>query len=469
MSFLHGVEVIELDGGARPIQGLSSSIIGLVGTAHQGPVNKPVLVSGSRQKALDMFGTADGVSTLPDALDGIFDQTGAVVVAINVAPSDYLLDVEAEEVTLVEGKGQLEKLVALKAAGKGYLPVGLSVKIKDGDAVASTDYLFDQKSQTLTIKKEVLDRDEIDKAAVLSVSYQLPQKDKVTSGHINQGIAKLLAAENEVHVAPRILVAPGYSHKQAVANELVQVAERLRAVAIAECPTPEEGEADPDPDAKAKTYRGKFGSSRLYLIDPSVNVYDAATDSVQTQPASARVAGVIAKSDAERGFWYSPSNRPINGILSTARAIDFALGDRASTANLLNEKDIATVIRQDGYRLWGNRSCSADPKWQFISVRRTADLINDALQRAHMWAIDRNITKTYIEDVSEGVNNYLRHLKSIGAIINGKCWADPALNTPDLIAQGKVTFDFDFVPPYPAEHITFRSALNNSYLEEVFA
>ncbi|SMG62548.1 [weak similarity to] major tail sheath protein, partial [methanotrophic bacterial endosymbiont of Bathymodiolus sp.] len=41
-------------------------------------------------------------------------------------------------------------------------------------------------------------------------------------------------------------------------------------------------------------------------------------------PASTRIAGLIAKSDNERGFWWSPSNREINGITGTARSIDFS-------------------------------------------------------------------------------------------------------------------------------------------------
>ena len=94
-------------------------------------------------------------------------------------------------------------------------------------------------------------------------------------------------------------------------------------------------------------------------------------------------------------------------------------------------------------------------------------MINESLLRTHMWAVDRNITKTYIEDVLEGVNAYLRHLRTVGAIINGQAWADPELNTPDQIAQGKVYIDFDFTPPYPAEHITFRSHLVNDYLVEI--
>ena len=156
------------------------------------------------------------------------------------------------------------------------------------------------------------------------------------------------------------------------------------------------------------------------------------------------------------------------GIIGTARAVDFTLGDVNARANYLNENEVATIIQKDGYRLWGNRTCSADPKWAFLSVVRTADMINDSLQRAHMWAVDRNITKTYIEDVTEGVNNYLRHLVKIGAILGGKAWADPELNSIDQIQLGNVYFDFDFTPPYPAEHITFRSHMVGDYIEEIF-
>ncbi|WP_425281499.1 phage tail sheath family protein [Pseudoalteromonas xiamenensis] len=157
----------------------------------------------------------------------------------------------------------------------------------------------------------------------------------------------------------------------------------------------------------------------------------------------------------------------MNGIVATERAIDFQLGDVNARANLLNEKEVATIIRQNGFKLWGNRTCSDDPKWAFLSVVRTADMINDSLLRAHMWAVDRNITKTYIEDVTQSVQSYLDSLKAQGAILGGQIWADADLNTPASIQAGKVYFSFDFTPPTPAEHITFKSILTNNYLEEI--
>lgn len=270
-----------------------------------------------------------------------------------------------------------------------------------------------------------------------------------------QGIEAFLSSESIVHVAPRILIAPQFTHQlpeidgvNPVVSALISIAEKLRAIIVADGPNTN--------DEEAIKWRKSVGSSRVYVVDPWVKVFAG-----EEKPASPFVAGLIAKIDSEQGFWHSPSNKEINGIVGTSRPIDFTLGDRSSRANHLNENEVTTIIHQNGYRLWGNRTCSNDSKWAFLSVRRTADLINDSLLRTHLWAVDRNITKTYIDDVIEGVNSYLANLKAQGAIISGKCYATSELNTPANIASGKVFFDFEFTPPYPAEQIIFRSHLVN--------
>ena len=262
--FLHGVEVIEIDSGPRPIRTVRSSVIGIIGTApaadeEKFPYNMPVLIAGSRAEAAAL----GGLGTLPAAVDDIFDQTGAMLVVIRVP------DGGAEEVPFVDPE-------LLEFAP--FIP-------------------------------------------------NLPQiiggVDAETGQYL--GVQAFLAAESEVHVTPRILIAPEYSHHPAVANELLSVAERLRAVVIADGPNMT--------DADAIDYRDMFGSPRLYLVDPWVKIWDAASNVEVVRPASARVAGLIAKSDAERGFWWSPSNREIRGVLGTARSVDFALGDVNARAN----------------------------------------------------------------------------------------------------------------------------------------
>lgn len=394
-TYLHGVEVIDIDDGVRPIRTLSSSVIGLVGTAPDAdaqrfPINTPVLVTSLTQAA-----ALGKTGTLMAAIDDIYDQASAVIVLVRVEASS-----------------------------------------DDMQSFANVIGGVDE-----------------------------------TTGHY-QGLQALRSAKSLLGVQPRILIAPGFTHQRPadpdddqrqlanpVVAELIGIAQRLRAVIIADAPNTH--------DADAIAYRQDWGSQRVYVIDPFVKVLSGTQ--IVSRPASARVAGLIAKTDQDKGFWFSPSNQNINGILGTHRAVDFALGDATSRANLLNASEVATIIYEDGYRLWGNRTCSSDPKWAFLSVVRTADMINDSLLRAHLWAVDRNITKTYVEEVIEGVNAYLRQLKAQGAILGGRCWADPELNSPMAIADGKVYFDFDFTPPFPAEHITFRSHLVNNYMVEILA
>ena len=281
-----------------------------------------------------------------------------------------------------------------------------------------------------------------------------------------KGVHAFLSSGSYVHVIPRILIAPYFTHRRgeenansdsgnAVIAALLPIAERLRAIVIAEG-----GPGTSDKEAiDAST---DFTDSRLFRVDPWVINYKQ-----ETVPPSPYVAGLIAKSDVERGFWWSPSNREIKGIIGISRPIDFALGDTECRANYLNANNIATIIRHNGLRLWGNRTCSSDPKWAYLSVRRTADMINEAILKSHLWAVDRNITRTYLEEVTESVNSYLAHLKAKGAILGGRCYADPDLNSPAQIAQGVVYFDFDFTAPYPAERIVFKSHLIDGYIKEI--
>lgn len=72
----HGVRVLEIDGGTRPIRTVSTAVVGLVATAADAdatvfPLDTPVLVTNVQQAA----GQAGTDGTLARALDAIAAQT----------------------------------------------------------------------------------------------------------------------------------------------------------------------------------------------------------------------------------------------------------------------------------------------------------------------------------------------------------------------------------------------------------
>ncbi|WP_265031315.1 MULTISPECIES: phage tail sheath subtilisin-like domain-containing protein [unclassified Wolbachia] len=383
--FLHGVNVIEITSGARAVRTAKSSVIGVIGTA-------------------------------PDADEQKFLLNSPVLIA-----------------------GSLKE--AAKLGKRGTLP-------------SAVNGIFSQVGATVVVIRveEGEDSDEKLKEEE-TLSNVIGGVDEETGEY--QGIQAFLSSESIVHVAPRILIAPQFTHQlpgdagNPVVSALIPIAEKLRAIIVADGPNTN--------DEEAIKWRKSVGSSRVYVVDPWVKVFEG-----EEKPSSPFVAGLIAKVDSEQGFWQSPSNKEINGIVGTSRAIDFTLGDTSCRANHLNENEVTTIIHQNGYRLWGNRTCSNDPKWAFLPVRRTADLINDSLLRAHLWAVDRNITKNYKDNVVESVNAYLARLKAQGAIISGKCTEDSELNTSENAASGKVYFNVEFDTSYPAEHIAFKSLLVSS-------
>lgn len=482
--FLHGVEVIEIDDGPRPIQTVKSAVIGLIGTAPLSAaavaasltVGSAVLNDGLVFTASTAGAEGNAISVL--AVDpgevsqalGVTVDVSKITVSLETDAGGVLISTAAEVQAAIEAA---TALVAVSVLGDGTGDVAPFTRtfLEDGEnepfplgvpvAVAGSRKAADNLGDTGTLPAAIDDIFDQTGALVIVVRVAEGVDSAATQANVITGMQGWLDSQTETGYQPRILIAPEFSQFDGVAAEMEAKASRLRAIAYLDC-------------AKTATYtdamkRARGFSDRVEMLWPWVRVFDTDLAKEVDRPYSGRAAGLRARIDAEKGFWWSKSNNEVYGIVGTSQPVDWALGDANTTANMLNENKVSTIIREGGFRHWGNRTCSVDPKWVFEQTRRTADIINDSVQRAHLWAVDRNITKTYVEDVTEGVNAYLRELKALGAILGGECWADPELNTPATVQKGIVYFDFDFCPPYPAEHIVFRSRLNNDYIEEVFS
>lgn len=491
--FFHGARVTDDPNGAQPIQTIDASVIGLLCTAPDsedaatatlslgkaasnnllnftanlaGVAGNKISVAvrnpAKAMAALDVSvsGTAIMVSLATDETGSVIS-TGAQVLAALVANEDAaaLVAVDDDEgsgagvVTpaplqyLSGGKDEAFPLnTPVLVAGDLRLAARLG---KSGTGPSALADIFDQSGATVCVVR--VEPGATDQATLANL---IGAVDAATGAYT--GAQAFLSAESITGKRPMILIAPGFASQKALVGELVVIAEKLRAHVIADGPDTN--------DAAAIAYTQNFGSRRVFVVDPGVKKINTYGEE-EIRPASATVAGLIAWTDANRGFHWSPSNQEIKAITGTTRSVDYIEADPNSRANVLNSENVATIIRNSGFRLWGNRTLSADPRFVFLSVSRVDDVIALSIQRlVNLWAVDRPITRVFFKDTADEITAYLTNLANEGVIAGGRCYPDPELNTPQNIALGKVYFDYDWSPSYPAEDIEIKSRIVEIYL-----
>jgi phage tail sheath protein FI len=139
----HGVRVIEIDGGTRPIRTVSTAVIGAVCVADDAdetyfPLNRPVLVTDILQ-ALGKAGNGRADTTLAQTLDAISDQCKPVSVIVRVPKGQTDAETKSAIIGGVDANGLKTGLNALLAAETqvGVKPRILGVPGLDDKDVAS--------------------------------------------------------------------------------------------------------------------------------------------------------------------------------------------------------------------------------------------------------------------------------------------------------------------------------------------
>lgn len=261
------------------------------------------------------------------------------------------------------------------------------------------------------------------------------------------GMQCLLDAQAQLGIRPRILGCPGLD-TQEVTAEMVIIAKRLRGMVYAR--------AIGDEIADALTYREEFSARELMLLWPNFTKPFAGD-------AVARAMGLRARIDEEQGWHKTLSNVAVDGVTGIDKSVYFDLQDATTPAGVLNDGQVTTIIRQNGYRFWGNRTCSDVPEFAFESAVRTSQVLQDTIAEGLMWAVDKPMTRGLVKDIIETINAEFRSLKAQGRIIDGNAWFDSALNSQTDLASGKLTIDYDFTPAAPAENIILNQRITDRY------
>ena len=153
----------------------------------------------------------------------------------------------------------------------------------------------------------------------------------------------------------------------------------------------------------------------------------------------------------------------MNGVTGISASVFWDLQESGTDADLLNESGVTTLIRRDGFRFWGNRTCSDDPLFLFENYTRTAQVLADSMAEAHMWAVDKPITATLIRDIVDGINAKFRELKTNGYIVDATCWFSEESNDAETLKAGKLYIDYDYTPVPPLENLTLRQRITDKY------
>lgn len=461
--FHHGARVLLKDRVYRPIDTTDTSTIGLIYTAPDAdpvkfPLNQPVLFLADRYQAADLGSAGTG----RDAIDGIYDHIGVPIVGVRVAHAQTI------ESQLSNVIGDYALRSGVHAFYKARNTVFKTPKILIAPGFTSqrtiggiTQIVVGSGGSGYTEAKT--------RIVINGMGYGGGAKAKpIIQAGVITGVQILNTGlgydENVVEVtiegdginATIVNVHTGIAANPVVA-ELGGIANRLRSTIIADCPN---GTAE-----QSVAYRRDWATERILCVDNHPLVYK--DGAVTSEPASARVAGLLAKVDNEEGFWVSPSNHVIQGIVGTSKPIDDS--GVGGESDYLNENDVATIVhRGAGFKLWGNHGSSTDPLWRMFAVGRTRDAIFDSIEKAvDEFAPGKPLNLNFFEGVADSVNEKLRYWQSIGALIGGKVWVDPALNPPGQLVLGKPKFSMDFEPVGVAEDIQIIASREPEYYREL--
>ena len=113
----HGVRVVEINEGTRPIRVIDTSIIGMVCTASDAdvaafPLDTPVLITNVQSAV----GKAGKLGTLAKALDAIADQTNTIVVVVRITAGVDAAATNSAVIGTVTAEGKYTGMKALLAA-----------------------------------------------------------------------------------------------------------------------------------------------------------------------------------------------------------------------------------------------------------------------------------------------------------------------------------------------------------------
>jgi phage tail sheath protein FI len=177
-------------------------------------------------------------------------------------------------------------------------------------------------------------------------------------------------------------------------------------------------------------------------------------------PPSGYIAGVYARTDAQRGVWRAPAG--------TAFALGGATGLTTGFTDVqqgnLNPLNINCLrgFAASGIVPWGARTISSDPEYNYVPVRRMAIFLRVSIYRGIQWAVFEPNDEPLWGQLRLNIRSFMTTLFRRGAFQGAttsdaffvKC--DSETTTQADINLGIVNVLIGFAPLRPAEFVVVR-------------
>jgi hypothetical protein len=259
-------------------------------------------------------------------------------------------------------------------------------------------------------------------------------------------------------VIPRTTLLPDSNAKDVI-SKAISFCEERRAFFI----------VDPNP-SKTPTNIGDWVGSiqasknaavyfpRIMAADPLQNFR------VHAMPGSGAIAGIFARTDAERGVWKAPAG--IDAVIQGSQGLSYTLTDPENgTLNPLGINCLRTFAVY-GTVVWGARtlfgSDARADEWKYIPVRRIALYIEESLFRGTKWVVFEPNDEPLWAQIRLNIGAFMQGLFRQGAFQGTtprqayfvKC--DSETTTPTDQNLGIVNILVGFAPLKPAEFVILQ-------------
>ncbi|WP_457651884.1 phage tail sheath family protein [Rhodocaloribacter sp.] len=501
-----GVYIEEVPSGVRTITGVATSITAFIGRASRGPVNAATRVQSfaDYERA---FGGLWTESTMSYAVQHFFRHGGAEALIVRVFnPGASTLAGLTAAIDLDDGGGGTA--LTLEAASPGAWGNALRASVDHDTRDAADASLFnltveelDAPGGTNVVAAETFLNVSTDPASdryVVEVLAESSGLVAVRDGVVNARPAEVTDATadgnggdgdaiTDAEVAGNeadregifaleeadlfnLLCLPPLTRTTDVDPATLATAagycKDRRAMLIADpeadwddVPAAETGVAD------LRTAVGTDDATNVIAYFPRLMMADPLNENRTTAfvPCGA-VAGIIARTDAQRGVWKAPAG--LDASFSGVRAFSYRLTDAQNgTLNPLGLNCLRT-FPVTGNVVWGARTLAGADRlaseWKYVPVRRLALFIEESLYRGTQWVVFEPNDEPLWAQIRLNVGAFMQNLFRQGAFQGSspreayfvKC--DSETTTQNDIDQGIVNILVGFAPLKPAEFVIIK-------------